>query len=104
MDTKLNSSPGAGKNFQKSDFYKPFKAKLKWSLTAETDGHVHSKNRRLVSKAYSMDSIKTLEIYVDQVVNHFLHRMEGLVNKPFNIGDWLQLFAYGNLSPQIRAT
>ncbi|OQU98532.1 hypothetical protein CLAIMM_04305 [Cladophialophora immunda] len=62
---------GAGKNFQKSDFYKPFKAKLKWSLTAETDGHVHSMNRRM---------------------------MQGLTGRPINLGDWLALFAIDSIT------
>jgi hypothetical protein len=73
----------------------PFKAKLKWSLTAERDDRVHSKNRRLVSKAYSMDSVKTLEVFVDQVIGHFLGHMKGYTNQPIDIGEWLQLFAIG---------
>jgi hypothetical protein len=73
----------------------PFKAKLKWSLTAERDDRVHSKNRRLVSKAYSMDSVKTLEVFVDKVIGHFLSRMKGHTNQPIDIGEWLQLFAIG---------
>ncbi|KAH8817371.1 cytochrome P450 family protein [Xylogone sp. PMI_703] len=89
---------GAGNKFSKSDFYRPFKAKLKWSLTAECDDRIHSKNRRLVSKAYSMDSVKTLEVFVDQVIDHFLGRMEELTGKPVDIGEWLQLFAIDSIT------
>ncbi|KIW94195.1 uncharacterized protein Z519_05511 [Cladophialophora bantiana CBS 173.52] len=89
---------GAGNNFQKSDFYKPFKAKLKWSLTAETDGHVHSQNRRMVSRPYSMDSIRSLEGFVDQVIEHFLEKMKSLTIRPFDLGEWLALFAIGNIT------
>lgn len=90
-------SLGAGNKFSKSNFYRPFKAKLKWSLTAECDDRIHSKNRRLVSKAYSMDSIKTLEVFVDQVITHFIHNMKTLTNRPLDLGEKLALFAIGKM-------
>lgn len=44
-----------------------------------------------------MDSVKTLEIFVDQVINHFLGCMKRMTGRPINLGEWLQLFAIGRL-------
>ena len=41
-------------------------------MFAERDERIHSAQRRLVSRIYSMDSLKDLEPYVDDAVAHFV--------------------------------
>ena len=68
-----------------------------WNITTEQNERLHSVQRRLVSKAYSLDSLKTLESFVDHTVDHFLTRLRGYAGQVINLGDWLQLFAIGKL-------
>ncbi|KIV92261.1 hypothetical protein PV10_06718 [Exophiala mesophila] len=89
---------GAGKSYNKSEFYRPFKAKLKWNLTAEQDEKVHAFNRRQVSQTYSMASTKTLEVYVDNVVKFFLDYLSKDVDKTIDLGRALQYFAIDSIT------
>lgn len=45
-----------------------------------------------------MDSLKDLEIYVDDAVSHFVTKMRGLQGRNVNMGLWVQLFAFGTRS------
>lgn len=66
-----------------------------WNVTTEQNERLHGEQRRLVSKAYSVDSLKNLEPFVDHTVAHFLTRLRGYAGQVINLGDWLQLFAIG---------
>ena len=68
---------------------------MKWDLTAERNENVHAAERRLVGKAYSMDSVRQIEDFVDDSINHFLRRLGGLTGKELNLGEWFQLYAIG---------
>ena len=45
-----------------------------------------------------MESIRSLEGFVDQVIKHFLEKMKSQTEKPFDLGEWLALFAIGQYS------
>jgi len=45
-----------------------------------------------------MDSLKDLEIYVDDAVSHFMTKMRQLQHQSVNMGLWVQLFAFGTRS------
>ena len=66
-----------------------------WNITTERNERLHSAQRRLVSKAYSLDSLKSLEVFVDKTIDHFLTRLRSRTGQVINLGDWLQLFAIG---------
>lgn len=42
-----------------------------------------------------MDSLKDLEPYVEDAVSHFMDKMEEFQDKSIDLGEWLQLFAFG---------
>lgn len=42
-----------------------------------------------------MDSLKDLEPYVENAVSHFMNKMEEFEGESINLGEWLQLFAFG---------
>lgn len=69
----------------------------KFDLFAERDEGLHRSQRRLVSRIYSMDSLKDLEKYVDDAVKHFISKMEPMVGKSVDMGLFVQLFAFGTL-------
>lgn len=42
-----------------------------------------------------MDSLKDLEPYVEDAVSHFMDKMEEFQGRSIDLGEWLQLFAFG---------
>lgn len=66
-----------------------------FDLVSERDEKVHSYQRKLVARAYSMDSMLHLEPKVDGSIATFLKQLDALVGKEIDIGFWLQLFAFG---------
>ena len=85
---------GAGSKFRKSDLYSVFQGHRKFDLFAERDEKIHGAQRKLVSRAYSMDSLKQLEPYVDDAVRVFLGHMQDMKDQSIDMGNWLQLFAF----------
>lgn len=81
----------------KSDWYSVWQGHRKFDLFAERNEGIHGSQRRLVSRIYSMDSLKDLEIYVDDAVSHFMAKMREMQGQNVNMGLWVQLFAFGTL-------
>lgn len=88
---------GAGSRFTKSSWYSVWQGRRKFDLFPERDESIHSKQKRLVSRIYSMSALKDLEPYVDDCIGVFLSKMEGKREKVVDLGYWLQLFAFGML-------
>lgn len=86
---------GAGTRFRKSDWYSVWQGHRKFDLFAERDERIHSAQRRLVSRAYAMDSLKDLEPYVDNAVAVFLGQMNQRQGQVLDMGNFVQLFAFG---------
>jgi len=86
---------GAGTRFRKSDWYSVWQGHRKFDLFAERDERIHGEQRRLVSRAYSMESLRDLEQYVDNAVNVFLGHMSERQGRVIDMGNWVQLFAFG---------
>lgn len=42
-----------------------------------------------------MDALKDLEVYVDNAVKVFLEHMSQLQDQVVDMGNWVQLFAFG---------
>lgn len=85
---------GAGSKFRKSDWYSVWQGHRRFDLFAERDEGIHGKQRRLVSNAYSMTSLKDLEDYVNDAVTVFMQQMKERQGKPIDMGKWTQLFAF----------
>ena len=93
--TAIKSIYSAGTKFRKSDWYSVFQGHRKFDLFAERNERIHGEQRRLVSRAYSMDALKDLEPYVDHAINVFLDKMNQKEGKDVDMGNWVQLFAFG---------
>ena len=91
------SWPGASSKFPKSDFYSVFQGHRKFDLFGERQGEVHRSHRRLVSSIYSAESLKDFEPYVDQAIDLFIDKMNEMEERSFDMGKWVQLFAFGML-------
>ncbi|KAF2805108.1 cytochrome P450 [Mytilinidion resinicola] len=85
---------GAGSKFRKSDWYSVWQGQRKFDLFAERDESIHRAQRRLMSNIYSMDTLKKLEPYVDEVLKVLFSRLSALGSEPVNMGLWAQLFAF----------
>ena len=79
----------------KSEWYSVFQGNRKFDLFAERDEQLHGFQRRLVSNTYAMESLKTLEPGVKDLVSLFLAKMKELQGQAIDMGVWLQLFAFG---------
>lgn len=95
----IKSIYGAGTKFRKSDWYSVWQGRRKFDLFAERDEGVHGRQRRLVSRAYAMESLRDLERFVDESVRVFLGKMDEKARsgKVVDLGNWVQLFAFGQL-------
>lgn len=51
--------------------------------------------RRLVSRVYSMDSMRDLELYAEKTVARLMMRLEERQGQIVDMGLWMQLFAFG---------
>jgi cytochrome P450 len=91
----LLTSPGAGSKFRKSGWYGAIQGHRKFDLFAEQDESIHGAQRRLVSRVYSLDNLKSLEPYVNETISHFVGKMHDLQGSRVDMGKWMQLFAFG---------
>ena len=89
---------GAGTKFRKSEWYSVWQGHRKFDLFAERNEKLHGEQRRLVSRAYAMESLKDLEPYVDNAVNVFLDNMSQRQEQVIDMGNWVQLFAFDVIS------
>jgi len=69
-----------------------------FDLFGERNEKIHGVQRRLVSRIYSMDSLKELEPYVDDAIDVFLTRMRERQGQVVDMGLWVQLYAFGVFS------
>lgn len=86
---------GAGTKFIKSNWYSVWQGRRKFDLFAERDERVHRSQRQLISRIYSIDSLKDLEEYVDDAVVRFIQLMRDRRDEVVDIGLFVQLFAFG---------
>lgn len=86
---------GLGTNFRKSEWYDVFQGHRKIDLFAERDEGNHASQRRLVDRIYAMDSLKDLEKCIQDAVTHFISKLHEMQGTKFDLGVWLQLFAFG---------
>lgn len=102
---------GAGGGFRKSDWYSVWQGTRTFDLFAGRDEKVHGQHRKIVARAYTMETLKDLEPYVDDCLAVFMRKMDEEIatGDSIDMAKWVQLFAFGMSSvshhlPQNRTT
>lgn len=91
----LSSGLEAGNKFPKAESYSVIQGRRPFDLTGERSEKVHSEQRKLVARAYSMDSMVYLEPKINAVVESLTKKLDQLCGQTIDLGDWLQFFAFG---------
>ena len=94
---------GITSRFYKTMFYSLFDARSKDNHSFPTvfsirDEDGHKSLKRPVANAYSMSSLVELEPLVDQCSAILQKKLDGIVNKPFDLGVWVQWYAFDVIS------
>ena len=69
--------------------------KIIYNLFSETDHEAHARQKRPISKFYSMNGVLPLEPHMNKVINYFCQRLEEMfidglnAGKSCNLGQWL---------------
>ncbi|KAI2782496.1 cytochrome P450 [Daldinia loculata] len=84
----------AGNRFYKAESYSVLQGSRPFDLVNQRNEKIHSEQRKLVTRAYSMDSIAYLEPQVDTVLKTFVDQLRAIRVQPINLGYWMQLFAF----------
>jgi len=92
---------GAGSRYRKSDWYSVWQGHRKFDLFPERNQRLHGQQKKLVSRPYAMESLKDLEPYVDKTLKGFLSELDQKVGQVIDMGNYVQLFAFGKHRPSI---
>ena len=93
--TRSEFLSGPDSKFRKSDWYSVFQGHRKFDLFAERDEGIHASQLWLVGRIYAIDSLKSLEKYVQDAVSYFMNKLHELQGNKIDLGLWPQLFAFG---------
>ncbi|KAI0432521.1 cytochrome P450 [Xylaria sp. FL1042] len=82
--------------YTKSASYSVLKGSRPFDLAGERNEKIHSAQRRLVARAYSMESTMQLERQVDELIAPLLKQFDDMAfsKQTVDLGYWLQLFAF----------
>lgn len=59
---------------------------------------MHGRQRKLVARAYTMDSIRKLEPAVNEVIGILMAKLKELEGQDIDLGYYLQAYAFGLFS------
>jgi cytochrome P450 len=85
----------AGNKFHKAAAYNVVQGTRSFDLVGQRDEKIHSEQRKLVARAYSMDSMVHLEPNVDLVISQMVEQLDKINGRTIDLGLWLQLYAFG---------
>jgi hypothetical protein len=85
----------AGNKFHKAAAYNVVQGTRSFDLVGQRNEKIHSEQRKLVARAYSMDSMVLLEPKVDIVISQMIGQLDKLDGETIDLGFWLQLYAFG---------
>ncbi|KAF2656504.1 cytochrome P450 [Lophiostoma macrostomum CBS 122681] len=91
---KIYSSHGS---WAKSNYYSVFQGTRKHDIFAGRDVKVHAQQRKMVARAYAMETLKELEVYVDKMLNVFKRKMDENAGQSVDMARWMQLFAFDTI-------
>ncbi|KAI1738863.1 cytochrome P450 [Xylaria scruposa] len=82
--------------YPKSACYSVVQGSRPFDLAGERNEKIHSAQRRLVARAYSMESTLRLEAQLNELITPFLSKLDAVAfsKQIIDIGYWLQLFAF----------
>ena len=84
-----------GSRFQKSYWYSVIQGKRKFDLFAGRDEKIHGHHRKMVARAFALDTLRDLEPYVDKCIGVLMEKVDGMAGSSIDMGKWVQLFAFG---------
>ncbi|KAI0904509.1 cytochrome P450 [Ustulina deusta] len=85
----------AGNKFVKTDARISTRDKgVTWDMVNETDEKIHGESRRLVARAYAMDTMVNLEPMIDELIIDLLRKLRELQGQRIDLGHWVQLYAF----------
>ncbi|KAJ5726099.1 cytochrome P450, partial [Penicillium malachiteum] len=85
----------ASGRFKKASTYNVLKGSRPFDIVGKRDERIHGEQRRLVARAYSMDSTVYLEPKVDEILLQSLDQL-AKTSGFTDLGAWIQLFAFGH--------
>jgi cytochrome P450 len=89
----------AGNKFLKTDARGSTRdGDVTWDMVNETNEKKHGDMRRLVARAYAMDTMVNLEPMIDELISDLLGKLRELQGQRIDIGHWANLYAFGKLS------
>ncbi|KAK6949096.1 hypothetical protein Daesc_009169 [Daldinia eschscholtzii] len=80
--------------FWKAESYSVLQGTRPFDLAGQRNEKIHAEQRKLVARAYSMDSITYLEPQVNSVLVLLVNRLREIRVQPIDLGYWIQLFAF----------
>jgi hypothetical protein len=84
--------------FPKSDWYSVFRGTRKVDLFAGQDQRAHGLHRKMVARAYAMDTLKDLEPYVDGCLGMLVEQLDRRAGQRVDMAKWVHLFSFGKSS------
>ncbi|CEJ57775.1 hypothetical protein PMG11_06456 [Penicillium brasilianum] len=84
----------AGNNFHKAAAYNVVQGTRSFDLVGQRNEKIHSEQRKLVARAYSMHSMVLLEPKVDIVISQMVDQLDKIDGETIDLGFWLQLYAF----------
>lgn len=85
----------AGNKFHKAAAYNVVQGTRSFDLVGQRNEKIHSEQRKLVARAYSMDSMVHLEPKVDLVISQMVEQLDKISGQTIDLGLWMQLYAFG---------
>ncbi|KAF2267043.1 cytochrome P450 [Lojkania enalia] len=85
---------GSASKFRKSDWYSVWQGHRVFDVFGERDVKKHAQQRKLVTRAFAMETLKELEGYVDNMVEVFVTKMGEQIGKKVDMAYWIQLFTF----------
>ncbi|KAF2739943.1 cytochrome P450 [Polyplosphaeria fusca] len=85
---------GSASKFKKGRWYEVIKGHREFDIFGVQDIKTHTQQRKLTARAYTMESLKDLEPYVDNAIEVFMGKMKEQIDKKIDMGYWIQLFAF----------
>jgi hypothetical protein len=79
----------------KSDWYRVWRGPRKLDLFAGQDQKIHKQQRKFVARAYSAETLKDLEPYVDNCLQMLMQQLDKRVGHRVDMAKWVHLFSFG---------
>jgi hypothetical protein len=84
-----------GGKFEKAECYSVVQGSRPFDLAGERNEKTHAEQRKLVARAYTMDSMIYLEPKVDVVIKKLIEKLNEQCGNTIDLGTWLQYWAFG---------